>query len=875
MEKNQMDSTLVDTFQNLMNHFLNSAIRYTNDANLLSANGETYTIIVGFVVIGIPLALQNVKNDADNYNSKILVNRFTSGRIVSPLTLVILAVIYIILSFSAKGFPKENIYFPYINLILFCLFLITTVLSGYFYIRFYKRVTTSSESYISCLLNIPPLKPVSKTPKLFSIELNSIYEKIESKLEQINSKDITKKLYVLFLNQILSILKATINRKELNIKLRQTKPRKYTKKQIDKHSAGLELLLNKFKNKNYSEQFFKLYFEYFHNLKSSTFGVFKNKKKILSNSEILLLSVLWSSLIQVLKAARVNQDSMLSFRSQRALAELISEFVHHPQVSKIIAESSPIDQDTRINLGQDIYEIARWQSQQTTDGIDLILECEWMDKLCSLLTECSFDNDTNYVLSCFKTYQNIVELNCKKHPEKILPTYKNLADSLPFVDHVYDYQYNLPKETRWLFDYWHDFQDTKFYLNETQKINEHLETLINGKAYIKHGEYGVSRPLSQEEYKQTLVHFKRDKLYKQAYLYQCEYSILVMIGYIAFYKRWQELEECLYWRQPLGTNVNYCGEAILPESEASLENLISNYFSKINGLMFFVERHEAINYIFKGLCAVLVFLNKSKESIVLFSNSNQTNIKENIEILGHLKKQITNIKNENYLNDESINTVQKSIDNSLIALQERSLNFQKDRKINSEEKSQFRDQLFSGFENKENPYKLNNLFKVSFTKNILPNQAKLIKSDTPKDHITYSEHIGTQAHTPLFNHVYQFLTKSATKTVFNKLNSQDNIIIFANSETLINYGFIKERNDIIRKHAQNINWKGVVVNNDKSLCVHTEDIEISLTKNVTFLGNCPLFAVINDDKSSLQVKIIIDAYFDIEILNDHSTELIE
>jgi len=871
-----MDSTLVEAFKNIIINFLNSAIRYTNDVNLLSANGETYTIIVGFVVIGIPLALQNVKNDADNYNSKILVNRFTSGSIVSPLTLVILAVIYIILSFSAKGFPKENIYFPYINLILFCLFLITTVCSGYFYIRFYKRVTTSSESYISRLLNISPLKSVSKTPNLFSIELNSIFEKIENKLKQVNSKGITKKLYVLSLNQILSILKVTIDRKEINIKLRQTKSRKYTKKQIDNHSAGLELLLNKFKNKNYSEQFFKLYFEYFHNLKNSTFGVFKNKKKSLSDSEILLLSVLWSSLIQVLKAARVNQDSMLSFRSQRALAALTSEFVHHPQVSKIIVASSPIEQDTQINLGRDIYEIARWQSQQTTDGIDLILECEWMDKLCSLLTECSFDNDTDYVLSCFKTYQNIVELNCKKHPEKILPTYKNLADSLPFVDHVYDYQYHLPQEIRWLFDYWLDFQESKFYLYETQKVKEHLETLINGIAYIKHGEYGISRPLTQEEYEQTLVHLKRDKLYKQAYIYQCEYSILVMIGYIAFYKRWKELKECLYWRQPLGTKVNYCGEAILPESVAALENLISDNFDKINDLMFFVDRHEAINFIFKGLCAILVFFNERNAPItVLFSNPNQTKVKENIEILELLKKQITNINNEDYFNDESVNTVQKVIDDSLIVLQERSLNFQKDRKINSEEKSQFNNQLFSGFENKENPYKLNNLFKVSFTKNILPNQAKLIKGDISKDHITYSEHIGAQAHTRLFNHVYQFLTKSATKTVFNKLNSQDNIIIFANSETLINYGFIKEKNDIIRQHTQNLNWKGVVVNNDKSLCVHTEDIEITLTKNVTFLGNCPLFAVISDDKSSLQVKIIIDAYFDIEILNDHSTELIE
>lgn len=871
-----MDFTLIETFQNLIINFLNSAIRYTNDVNLLGANGETYTIIVGFVVIGIPLALQNVKNDADNYNSKMLVNRFTSGSVVSPFSLVIFSVCYIILSFSAKGFPKENIYFPYINLILFCLFFLTTVCSGYFYIRFYKRVTTSSESYVSRLLNLPPLTSASKTPKLPTIELNSMYKKIDNKLEQTTSTGITKKTYVLLLNQILSIIKTTIERKKKNTKQRQIKPKTYKKKQIDEQSAGLELLLNKFKNKNYSEQFLKLYFEYFHNLERSTFGIFKNKKKTLSDSEITLLSVLWASLIQVLKAARTNQDSMLSFRSQRALSVLISEFVHHPQASKIIVESSHIDQDKQINLSRDIYEIARWQSQQTTDGIDLILECEWMNKLCSLLTECSFENDTNYVLSCFKTYQNIVELNCKKHPEKILTTYKNLVESLPFVDHVYDYQYHLPLEIRWLFDFWLDFQENKFYLYDTQRIKEHLETLINGKAYIKYGEYGVSRPLTEEEYEQTLVHLKRDKLYKQAYLYQCEYSILVMIGYIAFYKRWKELEECLYWRQPLGTNVNYCGEAVLPESVIALENLISDNFDKINDLMFFVDRHEAINYIFKGLCAILVIFNERKNSVVaLFSNSNTTNIKENIEILKHLKKQITNINNENYFSDESVNTIQNLIDNSLVALQERSLNFRKDRKINSEEKSQFSDQLFAGFENKENPYKLNNLFKVSFTKNILPNQALLIKGEISKDHITCSEHIGTEAHTRLFNHVYQFLTKSAKRTVFKKLNSEGNIIIFANNEKLTSYGFIRERNDIIRKHSQNVNWKGVVVNNDKSLCVFPEYIKISLTNTATFLGDCPLFMTINDNESSLKVKINIDAYFDIEMLNDLSTTLIE
>lgn len=861
---------MIEALQNLISNFLNSAIRYANDVNLLGANGETYTIIVGFVVIGIPLALQNVKNDADNYNSKILVNRFTNGTIISPFTLVILSVSYIILSFSAKGFPKENIYFPYVNLILFCLFFLTTVFSGYFYIRFYLRVTTSSEKYVSSLLNIAPLKSVSKTPKLPSIEFDSIYKKLENKLEQTTSSSFAKKLYVSFLNQILSRLKTTIERKEKNTIQQQKKPRTYKKTQIAKYSAGFEFLLNKFKNKNYSEQFLKLYFECFRNLERSTFGVYNNKKKVFSDSEIILISIQWSSLIQVIKASRTNQDSILSFQSQRALSELISELVNHPQANMIVTETNYIDQNIQVNLSRDIYEIARWQSQQTTDGIDLILDCEWMGGVCSLLTDCSFDNDNNYVLSCFKTYESIFELNCSKHPEKIISAYKNLAENIPFVEQVFEYQFNLPQETRWLFDYWHDFQGRKFYLRDTQKIKEHLETLTNGKAYIKHGKYGVSRPLSQEEFNQTMAHLKRDALYKQAYVYQCEYTVLVMVGYIAFYKRWDELKECLYWRQPLGTNINYVGEAILPESGIALENLISDYFGKISNLMFFVDRHAAINYIFKGLCAILVFFNERKEPVVLFSDSKETNIKVNIDILGRLKQQITNINNENYFDEGSVNTVQKGIDDSLIALQKRSLDFQKNRKINSDEKSKFNDQLFSGFENKENPYKLNNLFKVSFTKNILPNQAKLIKGDTPKDHITYSEHIGAEAHTRLFNHVYQFLTKSATKTVFNKLNSEDNVIIFANNETLTSYGFIKKRNDIIRKHMQNINWKGVVIKNDKSLCIKTKDITISLTKNVTFSADCPLFAVINDNENSLEVEMYVDAYFDVEILNDLS-----
>ncbi|MGI2897110.1 hypothetical protein, partial [Vibrio alginolyticus] len=66
-----------------------------SDLDFRGVVSDTYTLIAGFVAIGIPLALQFAGQASDRYDNALLAKRLTAGKVITPNTLIVLSVFYI------------------------------------------------------------------------------------------------------------------------------------------------------------------------------------------------------------------------------------------------------------------------------------------------------------------------------------------------------------------------------------------------------------------------------------------------------------------------------------------------------------------------------------------------------------------------------------------------------------------------------------------------------------------------------------------------------------------------------------------------------------------------------------------------------------
>ncbi|MGE6118866.1 hypothetical protein ACLHZU_22685, partial [Aeromonas salmonicida] len=112
-------------------------------------------------------------------------------------------------------------------------------------------------------------------------------------------------------------------------------------------------------------------------------------------------------------------------------------------------------------------------------------------------------------LSAFQCLNSIWELLVKDSPDKILSAYKNITEHLPsfhgddFWYFTYSPFYN--PEYHWARNFFRDFYNSKLTLSDGGNIDEKLSELVNGKAIIKYGQFGVSIPLSAEQYNDIII----------------------------------------------------------------------------------------------------------------------------------------------------------------------------------------------------------------------------------------------------------------------------------------------------------------------------------------------------------------------------------
>lgn len=100
---------------------------------------DSFTILVGFVAIGIPLSLQVISRATEKYKSEHLINYLSSWKWITPKRIYWASIIYFILALFFKSLiPRNNEIFssPGIQFyawVLIVFFLALVVLVGFWY----------------------------------------------------------------------------------------------------------------------------------------------------------------------------------------------------------------------------------------------------------------------------------------------------------------------------------------------------------------------------------------------------------------------------------------------------------------------------------------------------------------------------------------------------------------------------------------------------------------------------------------------------------------------------------------------------------------------------------------------------------------------
>jgi hypothetical protein len=141
------------------------------DQNILTAFSglisDSFTLLAGFVAIGIPLSLQIAEKYSEKHGNNYLVLHLLDSKYTNPRQITIAAIMYVFLAFSLKVIDSTNVDFILFNtywfkyiipslliiLLVWFVLLFTSVCT--FYLWLYKKLTTPAIDTIHELCEIP------------------------------------------------------------------------------------------------------------------------------------------------------------------------------------------------------------------------------------------------------------------------------------------------------------------------------------------------------------------------------------------------------------------------------------------------------------------------------------------------------------------------------------------------------------------------------------------------------------------------------------------------------------------------------------------------------------------------------------------------
>ena len=810
---------------------------------------DTYTLIAGFVAIGIPLSLQFAGQASDRYDNAILAKRLTTGRVVTPNTLIVLSILYIIsgmllkILFKEKSTVVDEQYQYILTAISMSLFFITIIFSAWFYLRFYYRILKTTDEYI---------------PELLSINPSWLLDLVKGWNE--NKERIAFTQY--------------INKFEFV---------RYVKRDYGQVSTGVEVLIEQIKNKPWDSSYKFMLSQFNMRMVKGYFGSYNKSSSRLNNTDIEFIKLYWDALLRIVRNARNDSNIEMSFKSQRYLSSLLTHIIHHPQYSEMIISNFD-DEKNGIRWHTDIFEIARWQSHQRSEGIDLILECEWFGQISNVLAEpdarISFYG-TNTAFECLYDVWGLIAKSC---PEKILPAYKKITESLPSTYGHDEHFHSNDRGLKWLYSFFRDFYNNPVGMSDKYTIDEQLQALFNGKAYVQYGQFGESRPLTQIEYAEVLTKIDYEELYKETFLLSVKLYSLKLLATLALFERWNELGDCLGWRQPEGSKVTYCGNGFLPENANLLASALFDNYNYITNHHWFYDRHDLDSYVYRGSLYVLLLCFKKNKSLnSIYSGRNLSNIKIEKNILKGLLNQVKYIE---VLKDNDLIEVEKILNINLENLEKIESKLVLTTPICQDKWFDYKMALIRGWNeraaNKREGENILSLFSHSLSKHIQPISCKILNQLQEREQFlkgTYvvgnCEVFGLKAYDRFISCLYTELLKKAENQKSSEIEKLDNIVIFAPQPKLVEYGFKPtSKRQLLLYHPLHGNWVGVKSNDKRVLVVDNDSVSIILSVNGNGEDTSPLFSYLNDEGKE-KSNIVAEIYFNIDVSNDSACFFLE
>lgn len=828
----------------------------TSAPTLIDLISDSFTLIVGFVAIGIPLAIQVAERSSERYDNNLLVEKLTKGAFVTPIRIILLSVFYIILSqlikLSIDGnfLPlHKDIATPFINTgVIIAGIVFTTILvsSAWFYIRLYLRVTSPTTAYIEQFLQL------NKNKTLLLL------------------KDITEKV----------VAKLSINIKSY-LPDYASKPSKirFKHSHISSVDAGLELLIEYLQTKSWEQSGVELLFAFDRKISNDYFG--KDDDRILNNIDVRVIKSYWSFLCRLIRVSRENEVAKLCFHSQRLLGHLAARIINHAQYQDMVGESYTLSNDDKITLHTDIYEIARWQGNLENNGIDLVLEGEWSKDIFGIFASPTEKTDPEAATATCRLWLDIAKLALDRKPDKIINLYKNLSEASNYKnENKFFYTYSKTNQD-WLNDFWDNFNNLPKRLSSFPDFITEKQRLIDGESFqeyrLKLLDFRQS-PLEKDQVKDIDKSIDLSSIFKTSIFNECKFVGWQLTSYLAFYDKWEPLYECLIWNNPPDTNVSYCGDSILPESLDELCNTITNGYNFASDNSFFIEHHNMLVFALRAwLFQIIYFHEKSqrRSSLSFKFQGDLNSINKHKKIIKGLISQSDNIRDNGVFSPYQIGHSVSLLERTLKSISEYEISFIANAKLDTIKWNNFKITVEEGW---NSDFFLEKLFNVNYSKDVMSNQALLLKQSTSKTDymrgngisIGGTEIYGKHAAQLILSHVYcasKKLAVSGTNLVAS------NKVIFASKTRLASLGF-----DISSIHFtgyvydSSLNSFGVLVNTDDVLVVCRTATTIELTSNISAnTANNPLF-IINEEISSSKLEIRISAYFEIRMINSHSIE---
>jgi hypothetical protein len=605
--------------------------------------------------------------------------------------------------------------------------------------------------------------------------------------------------------------------------------------------------------------------------------------------DIQFLKLYWDALLRIIRDARQQGNVENSFMSQRYLADVLSNIIHHPQYSQppqIVTSNYNLEGNEGIIWDTDIYEIARWQSQQGSQGIDLSLECEWFGGIADTLSKPNLSCSYHGTLSAFKCLTGIWEILAKKHPDKILSAYKNISENLPSHHDNNDIPYFQDHKLDWLYSFFEDFYNNKRNLSTAWELQEALDSLKTGDAYVKYGEAGQSRPLTIEEYDEFINGVDIKDVFNGLYLKSTQHYALKLIAILAFFERWNELKDCLEWCQPTGAILNYGEQGFFPSNITRFATVLQEQLISIKNDFWFFGRHNVEMYVFRGSFRSLMFLLKKSGPInSLYSGGTlQDNLIQEKILKGLLKQKSFFLSQPNTDCSDLIQLLNRTIKNLDITKKNRVLNDPIDKQLWLDYKAK----LVNGWDNRINKpgRNLNILSLVKFlcVDDILPINEVLIREKFNRSQFLTGANIernstiyGEQFYGKFMLNLYiLFLEKAKNSKTSKNITHLPRLIVFADNEELTKLGFEPIEKSNSWAHPSHKNWHGEKANNKDALIIDLELVYIKISNtgvgkdyndDTEFFKKSPIFSYLIK-VSQTEVELVAEVYYDVEFESD-------